>query len=116
MKIRPTGTEARIKRVMKQAERRAKVATRTAATAAHRDGRRTIASHLRTLGVDDATATGMAATLRKKITPGVRGYALKDGTRRRCTRYTLGQVLAALTDYKPRKDTYKAARLLALAA
>lgn len=116
MKIRPTGTEARIKRHMRQAQRRATVATRDAAHAAHKAEWRTVASHLRSLGVDDTTATGMAATLRKKATGGRKGFALADGHRRACTRYTRGQFLAALTVYKPRKDTYKAARLLALAA
>ncbi|MFL1440414.1 hypothetical protein [Nocardiopsis protaetiae] len=116
--MRPTVTEARIKKAMRRLQRRADTATRNAARAAHRAERHTIASHLRSLGVDEDTATGMAATLRKRITPGVRGYALKSGTRRRCTRYTQGQVLAALVDYKPRKAEYRDARahLLALAA
>lgn len=115
---RPTATEARIKRHMRRLQRQADTATRNAARAAHRAERHTIASHLRNLGVDEATATGMAATLRKRITPGVRGYALKDGIRRRCTCYTLGQMLAALVDYKPRKKAFQDARahLLTLAA
>src|SRR5690554_6178605 len=104
MKQRPTGTEARIKRHMRQAARRAEVATRAAAKAAHRNSLRTNASHLRALGIDDQVATGMAATLRKKIHgAGVRGYAKKDGVRRPCTRYTRGQILTALVAYKPRK-------------
>ena len=116
---RPTPAQARTNRLTRQARRRALVATRTAAKAAHRAERHTIASHLRTMGVDEATAAGMASTLRKKITGrGIKGYALKDGTRRPCTRYTRNQVLAALVDYKPRKAEYKTTRenLLALAA
>ena len=118
MRIRPTNAEARIKKEMRRGERRAKVATRTAAHAAHRAGLKTVAGHLRALGVDDVTATGMAATLRKRISGGIDGFVRKDGIRRSCTRYTLGQVMGGLVDYKPRKDTYKAARaeLLALAA
>lgn len=115
---RPTPAQARTNRLTRQARRRALVATRTAAKAAHRAERHTIASHLRAMGVDEATAAGMAATLRRKITAGVRGFALKDGKRRPCVRYTRGQVLAALAGYKPRKATYKTTRehLLALAA
>lgn len=118
MKIRPTGTEARIKRVMRRAQRQADVATRKTAKAAHRDSLHTIASHLRAMGADDKTATGMAATLRKKATGGRKGFALADGHRRACTRYTRAQVLSALTVYKPRKQAYRDARahLLALAA
>ncbi|WP_017602310.1 hypothetical protein [Nocardiopsis lucentensis] len=115
---RPTVAEARIKRHMHRAARRNQVAQRTAARAAHRDERHTIGSHLRNMGADDTTATGIAASLRKKTTPGVKGYALKDGTRRKCTRYTRAQVLIALAAYKPRKTEYKTARahLLDLAA
>ena len=116
MKQRPTIREARIKRTMRRAARRAEVAARNAARAAHRAERHTIASHLRSLGVDEDTAAGMAATLRKKASGGVRGYALKDGVRRPCTRYTRGQFIALLAAYKPRKAEYKAARELALAA
>ncbi|KOX10316.1 hypothetical protein ADL05_25960 [Nocardiopsis sp. NRRL B-16309] len=101
---------------MRQAARRATVATRKAASAAHRDGLHTIASHLRQMGADEKTATAIAATLRKKVTPGIRGFALKDGVRRSCTRYTRGQILAALVVYKPRSDANKAFRTLALAA
>ena len=116
---RPTPAQARTNRLTRQTRRRALVATRTAAKAAHRAERHTIASHLRTMGVDEPTAQGMASTLRKKTTgTGVRGFALKDGKRRPCVRYTRGQVLAALASYKPRKATYKTTRehLLALAA
>lgn len=113
--MRPTVTEARIKRHMRRLQRQADTAQRAAARAAHRAERHTIASHLRALGVDDATATGMAATLRKKATHGVKGYALKDGVRRRCVRCTRSQVLAALMDYKPRKKAFQAARTTALA-
>lgn len=118
MKIRPTGKEAQFKRHMRRAQRRATVATRNAAHAAHRDGLHTIASHLRHMGADDKTAAAIAATLRKKTSRGVKGYALKDGVRRKCVRYTRGQVLAALVIYKPRSAAYKAARtdMLALAA
>ena len=116
MRIRPTIAEARLKRVMRQAQRRAGAATRTAAKATHRAGLKTAAGHLRALGVDDVTATGMAATLRKKISGGVKGFIRKDGVRRSCTRYTQGQVLAALTVYKPRKQAFKDAQALALAA
>ncbi|MEU0236753.1 hypothetical protein ABZ234_03615 [Nocardiopsis sp. NPDC006198] len=118
MTRRPTGTEARIKKEMRRLQRRADVARRNAAKAAHRNGLRTAAGHLRALGVDDATATGMAATLRKKIAGGIEGFVRKDGVRRSCTRHTQGQVMAALVGYKPRKDTYRDARiqLLALAA
>lgn len=116
--MRPTVTEARIKKAMRRLQRQADTQARNAAKAAHRAERHTIASHLRTLGVDDATATGMAATLRKKATHGVKGFALKDGVRRPCVRYTRGQFVALLAAYKPRKAEYKAARthLLALAA
>lgn len=115
---RTTNAQAKANRIARQAHRRATAATRKAAHAAHRAERHTIASHLRTLGIDEATATGMAQTLRKKITSGVKGYAKKNGTRRSCTRYTISQVMNALVDYKPRKADYKAARahLLALAA
>ncbi|WP_433701765.1 hypothetical protein [Nocardiopsis sp. CA-288880] len=118
MRIRPTNTEARVKKEMRRLQRRATVATRNAAKTAHRAGLKTVAGHLRALGVDDATATGMAATLRKKLAGGIDGFVRKDGIRRDCTRYTLGRVMGGLVDYKPRKDTYKAARvqLLALAA
>jgi len=118
MRRRPTIAEARIKKEMRRLQRRADVATRTAAKAAHRDGLRTVAGHLRALGVDDTVATGMAATLRKRIDGGVKGFARKDGIRRRCTRYTQGQVMGGLVGYKPRNDAFKAARteLLALAA
>lgn len=114
--MRPTVTEARIKRHMRRLQRQADTQARNAARAAHRTERHTIASHLRTLGVDEATATGMAATLRKKAAHGVKGFALKDGVRRPCTRYTRGQFIALLAAYKPRKAEYKAARELALAA
>lgn len=116
---RLTPSQARTNRLNRQAQRRALAATRTAAKAAHRDSRHTVASHLRAMGVDETTAAGMASTLRRKIHgPGVKGYALKDGRRRPCTRYTRPQVIAALADYKPRKATYKDTRthLLALAA
>ena len=73
MKQRPTGTEARIKRHMRQAARRAEVATRAAAKAAHRNSLRTNASHLRALGIDDQVATGMAATLRKTALSSIPG-------------------------------------------
>ncbi|MFJ9558292.1 hypothetical protein ACIRPH_31180 [Nocardiopsis sp. NPDC101807] len=118
MKRRPTIAEARVKKEMRRLQRRANVAERAVAHNAHRAGLKTIASHLRALGVDDATAAGMAATLRKKLSGGIKGFVRKDGIRRSCTRYTLGQVMGGLVDYKPRKDTYKAARaeLLALAA
>jgi hypothetical protein len=118
MRRRPTVSEARIKRLMRRAARRADVATRTAAHNVHRASLHTVASHLRAMGVDEATAEGMADTLRKKLTGGISGFALKDGVRRPCTRYTRAQFLTALVVYKPRKDTYKTARarLLALAA
>lgn len=118
MRHRPTIREARVKRHMRQATRRAKVVTRKAAHAEHRGSLHTAASHLRAMGADDATATGMAASIRKRLTGGVKGFALKDGVRRHCTRYTRTQVLTALVVYKPRKDTYKTARasVLALAA
>lgn len=118
-RIRPTGKEAQFKRHMRQATRRAEVAIRTAARAAHRAERATVASHLRAMGADETTASGMANTLRKKIHGrGIKGYALKDGRRRPCTRYTRTQVLVALIEYQPRKATYKDTRenLLALAA
>lgn len=116
---RPTPSQARTNRLNRQAQRRALAATRTAAKAAHRDSRHTVASHLRAMGVDETTAAGMASTLRRKIHgPGVKGYALKDGRRRPCVRYTRPQVIAALVEYQPRKDIYKTTRthLLALAA
>lgn len=118
MRRRPTIAEARVKKEMRRGERRSKAATRTAAHAAHRDGLKTVASHLRALGVDETTATGMAATLRKRISGGVKGFAKKNGVRRACTRYTHSQVMAALVEYKPRKAEFKDARanLLALAA
>ncbi|MEU3020106.1 hypothetical protein ABZ635_22225 [Nocardiopsis sp. NPDC007018] len=118
VKQRPTPAEARIKRHMKQAERRNQVATRNAAKAAHRNERHTIASHLRNMGVDEATATGMTATLRKRATGGVKGFAKKNGSRRACVRYTRNQILGLLAGYKPRKAEFKTARqnLLALAA
>ena len=116
MRHRPTVAEARIKRHMRQAQRRAKAATRNAAKAEHRGSLHTAASHLRQMGADDATATGMASSIRKKLSGGIRGFALRDGVRRACTRYTRAQVLTALTAYKPRKDAYKAFRDLALAA
>ena len=122
MKQRPTGTEARIKRVMRRAARRATVATRNTAHTAHRNSLRTVGSHLRHPGIDAETAEGIASTLRRKTAGGVKGYAKKDGKRRPCTRYTRGQLLTALIAYKPRKAEYKAARrhaitqLLALAA
>lgn len=116
---RPTPSQARTNRLNRQAQRRALAATRTAAKAAHRNERHTVASHLRDMGVDDTTASGMASTLRRKIHgAGVKGFAKKDGRRRACVRYTRTQVLAALADYKPRKGVYKTTRenLLALAA
>lgn len=116
---RTTNTQAKTNRIARQAARRALAAQRRAAHAAHRAERHTVASHLRSMGVDEATAAGMASTLRKKIAgPGIRGFAKRDGVRRRCVRYTRNQVLAALVDYKPRKADYKAARahLLDLAA
>lgn len=122
MKQRPTPTEARIKRHMRQADRRAKVATRNAAHTAHHNSLHTAASHLRHTGVDPKTAEGMAATLRKKIHGGVKGIAKKDGVRRPCVRYTRTQTLAGLVAYKPRKAEYKAGRrhainqMIALAA
>lgn len=116
MRRRPTIAEARIKRHMHRAARRAQVATRKAAHVAHRGGLHTVASHLRAMGADDATATGMAASIRKKLTGGVRGFARKDGQRRACTRYTRSQILAALVTYKPRKKAFQAFRDIALAA
>lgn len=120
MKIRPTPTEARIKRAMKQAERRAKVATRNAAHAAHRDGLHTIASHLRQMGADDKTAAAIAASVRKQFAKdrvkGIKGFALKDGIRRHCVRYTRSQILTGLVAYTPKKPAYRAFRTLALAA
>ena len=116
---RLTPSQARTNRLNRQDQRRALAATRTAAKAAHRDSRHTVASHLRAMGVDETTAAGMASTLRRKIHgPGVKGYALKDGRRRPCVRYTRPQVIAALVEYQPRKATYKDTRenLLALAA
>jgi hypothetical protein len=116
--MRPTVTEARIKRHMRRLQRQANTATRNAAHAAHRAERHTIASHLRNMGVDDEAAAGIAATLRKKATGGVNGFAKKDGTRRSCVRYTRNQILALLAGYRPRKAEFKTARqtLLALAA
>ena len=94
---RLTPSQARTNRLNRQAQRRALAATRNAAKAAHRNERHTVASHLRTMGVNDTTASGMASTLRRKIHgPGVKGYALKDGRRRPCVRYTRPQVIAAL--------------------
>ena len=115
---RPTVAQVRTNRLVKQLQRRALVAKRRAARDAHRAERHTIASHLRSMGVDDTTATAIASTLRRHITPGVKGFAKKDGVRRRCVRYTRAQVLAALAVYKPRKQAYKDVRadLLALAA
>ena len=116
---RLTPSQARTNRLNRQAQRRALAATRTAAKAAHRNERHTVASHLRAMGVDETTAAGMASTLRRKIHGrGIKGYALKDGRRRPCVRYTRPQVIAALVEYQPRKATYKTTRenLLALAA
>jgi len=116
---RTTNTQAKTNRLARQARRKALVAQRKAAHAAHRAERHTIASHLRTMGIDETTATGMAATLRKKVTgSGLKGFAKRDGVYRRCTRYTRNQVMNALTEYKPRKTEFKAARahLLELAA
>lgn len=118
MRHRPTIREARIKRHMRQSARRATVATRKAAHAEHRGSLHTVAGHLRQMGADDATATGMAASIRKRLSGGIKGFALRDGVRRACTRYTRTQVIAALTVYKPRKADYKTARarMLTLAA
>lgn len=116
MRHRPTVAEARIKRHIRQAARRAQVATRKTAHAEHRGSLHTTASHLRQMGADDATATGMAASIRKKLSGGVKGFALRDGVRRACTRYTRTQVIAALTVYKPRKKAFQDFRTLALAA
>lgn len=116
MRNRPSVAEARIKRHMRRAARRAQVAQRNTARAAHRDSLHTVASHLRAMGADDATATGMAASIRKRLSGGVEGFALRDGVRRPCTRYTRAQVLTGLVTYKPRKDTYKTARDHMLAA
>lgn len=116
---RPTPSQARTNRLNRQAQRRALAATRNAAKAAHRNERHTVASHLRAMGVDDTTASGMASTLRRKIHgAGVKGFAKKDGRRRACVRYTRPQVIAALVEYQPRKATYKTTRtnLLTLAA
>src|SRR5690625_5432325 len=115
---RTTNTQAKTNRLARQARRKALVAQRKAAHAAHRAQRHTIASHLRTMGIDETTATGMAATLRKKVGRGIKGFAKRDGVYRRCTRYTRNQVMNALTEYKPRKTEFTAARadLLALAA
>lgn len=118
---RTTIAQARINRLARRADRRALVAQRATARATHRADRHTVASHLRAMGVDAATATGIAASLRKKIGPGVRGFSARsitDGRRRPCTRYTRTQVLVALVNYKPRKEHYKATRthLLSLAA
>ena len=117
-RARTTNTQAKTNRLARQAHRKSLAAQRKAAHAAHRAERHTIASHLRTMGIDETTATGMAATLRKKTTPGVKGFAKRDGVYRRCTRYTRNQVMNALTEYKPRKSEFKAARayLLDLAA
>ena len=113
--------QARTNRLARRADRREQVARRATARAAHRAERHTVASHLRILGADAATATGIAASLRNKMGPGVRGFSARsitDGRRRPCTRYTRPQVLAALATYKPRKEQYKATRahLLGLAA
>lgn len=119
---RITVTQAKANRLDRRAKRRAQVAERAAARMTYRTGLHTVASHLRAMGVDTATAVGMASALRKKITtPGVSGYAarsLTDSRRRPCTRYTRRQVMAALNAYNPRKDEYKNARaaLLGLAA
>ncbi|GAA1463422.1 hypothetical protein NE857_33780 (plasmid) [Nocardiopsis exhalans] len=118
---RITVAQARTNRLARRTARRAKVAERAAARAAYRAELHTVASHLRNLGADAATATGIAASLRKKMGPGVRGFSarsLTDGRRRPCTRYTRAQVLAALAAYKPRKAAYKDARthVLGLAA
>lgn len=116
---RTTNTQAKTNRLARQARRKALVAQRKAAHAAHRAERHTIASHLRTMGIDETTATGMAATLRKKVNGrGIKGFAKRDGVYRRCTRYTRNQVMNALTEYKPRKTEFKEARayLLDLAA
>lgn len=119
---RPTVAQAKANRLNRRAVRRLLVARRSAARAAHRADLHTVASHLRAMGVDTATAMGMASTVRKKITtPGVEGFAtrsLTDRRRRPCTRYTRAQVLAALRVYKPRKKEYEATRvsLLGLAA
>ena len=115
---RTTNTQAKTNRLARQAHRKSLAAQRKAAHAAHRAERHTIASHLRTMGIDETTATGMAATIRKKTTPGVKGFAKRDGVYRRCTRYTRNQVMQALQSYKPRKAEFKEARahLLDLAA
>lgn len=116
MRHRPTVAEARVKRHIRRAARRAKAATRKTAHAEHRGSLHTAAGHLRAMGADDATATGMASSIRKKLSGGVKGFALRDGVRRACTRYTRTQVIAALTVYKPRKANYKTARDHMLAA
>ena len=116
---RTTNTQAKSNRLARQARRKSPGRPAQAAHAAHRAERHTIASHLRTMGIDETTATGMAATLRKKVNGrGIKGFAKRDGIRRRCTRYTRNQVMNALTEYKPRKAEYKDARahLLDLAA
>ena len=118
---RTTIAQARTNRFARRAARRVLVAQRATARAAHRAERHTVASHLRTMGADAATAVGIAASLRKKMSPGVRGFSARsitDGRRRPCTRYTRAQALAALAAYKPRKAAYKDVRahVLGLAA
>lgn len=112
---RITPSQAKANRIARQAARKEATAIRKAKRESFRNGLRTVASHLRHMGLDEDTASGIASTLRKKVSgPGIKGFSLKYGVRRECTRYAQSQLLAALIIYKPRKAEYKDARAFVL--
>lgn len=95
---RITPSQAKAIRIARQAARKEATAIRKAKRESFRNGLRTVASHLR-----------------KKVSgPGIKGFSLKYGVRRECTRYAQSQLLAALIIYKPRKAEYKDARAFVL--
>lgn len=111
---RKTAAQVIANRKTRRETRKALVAQRKAAHAAHRAEYHTAASHLYSMGVEPETAMGMANSVRRRISaPGLRGYAVRDlegnEGRRRCKRYTRTSVVRALEGYRPRKPEFRAA-------
>ncbi|MER5750638.1 hypothetical protein [Streptomyces sp. NPDC002088] len=95
--------------------------TNRAAAKIRRTGAGTLATHCIAAGLAPKEARTVAGSLRKNATKagvtGTAGVSYTHGRARQCTRYTVREVAAIATVYRPRKPAYKTvAARLALAA
>lgn len=109
----------KIRRIAAARVLRDRVRTNRAASRLSRKGSGTLATYVMATGLGIADARSMASTLRKNAAkleiPGQRSVSHVKGRTVESTRYTRSEVVAIVTQYRPRKAEFKAARATLLA-